>query len=265
MERLNEIISRLRYVKSGDIITSADHNDLVDAIKEISEMLMCNPFGVSGINYLDLGYKLEEKYTLHVFDDEPNFLDHYCLSVKPLILPEMKRYVSTGLLYCFHVAGMPNSIFNSPLRDRLRCFNAVTTSMEFKSAGLQLGCKVLNAPSEIGEVVDYYHCNPSDGVIYEVGIRCTPSKEIEVIDANAEKIVKLRTPIDDWFTIAIATHTGVRKGYVAIADKNNYIMDMYELSYREEIKSSEFAVIIYYGGTRVGGRVVYDFMLLNYK
>jgi len=47
LSELDEIISRLRYVQSGDIIEASDHNNIVDAIKKIREILGTVGVGVS--------------------------------------------------------------------------------------------------------------------------------------------------------------------------------------------------------------------------
>jgi len=264
MERLNEIISRLRYVKSGDIIASADHNDLVDAVKEIRKILMCDPFGPSGIDYFDLGCKLEEQYTLDIFCHEPMFLDHYCLTVKPVVLPNLRGFASTSLLYDFHIAGMPDSIFNSNLRYAFKSLLQLGSAMLYRVIGVQFGCKTLNAPSETGSLIEYNHYNARDNAYFAVTILYTPYKKLVIHDSVSESKVEVNNPTDDWFSISIATHTGVRKGYVAIADKNNNIIDFCELSCGEQTEYDEFLLGVLYGNPAYGGRVIYDFMLLNY-
>ncbi|RLF08403.1 MAG: hypothetical protein DRJ60_00290 [Thermoprotei archaeon] len=52
LEELDAIISKLRYVKTGDIIASSDHNDLVDAIKKARSAI--NEAGLS--NILSVGW-----------------------------------------------------------------------------------------------------------------------------------------------------------------------------------------------------------------
>jgi len=47
LSELDEIIQRLRYVSSGDIIEASDHNNLVDAVKKIREILGTIGAGVS--------------------------------------------------------------------------------------------------------------------------------------------------------------------------------------------------------------------------
>jgi len=46
IEKLDQIISRLRYVQYGDYVLADDHNNLVDAVKEIRNLINVNPFGI---------------------------------------------------------------------------------------------------------------------------------------------------------------------------------------------------------------------------
>jgi len=55
LDELNEIINRLRYVTSGDIIEASDHNNLVDAVRKIREILSF--IGGAGVAN-PCGYKL---------------------------------------------------------------------------------------------------------------------------------------------------------------------------------------------------------------
>ena len=70
---LDEIINRLRYVKTGDYVLASDHNDLVDAIKKIREILS----GISPATLLQLLTQSRGAGLLLTFPSWPDPTDLY--------------------------------------------------------------------------------------------------------------------------------------------------------------------------------------------
>ena len=244
MKRLNEIISRLRYVKSGDIVASADHNDLVDAVKEIRKAIGSWLIGPSGINPLDL-LSLPEVIEGIRSPALPcvSYFDHYLIDVKPLPFPSHYKpnsfFSYTSLLYDFHLAGVDDKAVDY-ISSKLTSFHlplfAMQVNYDVNYFSFMTAMKVLNNYTDGAKYYlgAFYTFSAEHGVYSKITLYYAGNNKIVLYDTIADKYVDMYFPSDDWFILEFTNYCEARKAYIAIFTKDLSLYSSYELAFAEE-------------------------------
>jgi len=175
LSQLHNILSQMRYVKSGDIILSQDHNLKVDALWKVYDILQqlkaqpstkcTNPSGISPIDFLSSDYFIDllnnlnyelmftgYRPSLFYIDDfcrMPNSFEYY-LAQNSILTNKIVRETS--------VAGLPDNVLQSLLQKYIPISYNLTsfyTNLEYTSY-YNYGILLIMAFKIVDPVIGYY-------------------------------------------------------------------------------------------------------------